>query len=390
MKKSLISFMLLLGFVSCAACSTEPRTYAIALGDLDHDGDLDAYLANGKNEGGVKDTVWFNDGRGNFTRSLTQSFEMEKPFVALGDLDGDGDLDAMLGGGAGVPAFNDGQGNFTYPRPFIYVDDSGAWFFYPALGDLDGDGDLDVALGGCCGGKIDPTPTGETGVLYSFNMVWFNDGRGKFTDSGQRLGVFGTGGVALGDLDSDGDLDIFDANSGSIVEGTQETAGDQPDVVWLNDGHGSFTDSGQRLGREQGYAVALGDLDLDGDLDAFVGNRQADTIWINDGSARFADSGQMLGNSGTGMVNLNDLDGDGDLDACTSDRGYVDTWINQGGAQAGQVGTFQHAQHIEYSIWHASTLADVDADGDPDLFAALLDRDIRLWLNDGNGRFVEK
>jgi hypothetical protein len=69
--------------------------------------------------------------------------------------------------------------------------------------------------------------------------------------------------VALGDLDRDGDLDAFFAN------GLYEAF--QPNTVALNDGTGQFSDSGQQVGRMvDTYSVALGDLDADGDLDARI------------------------------------------------------------------------------------------------------------------------
>jgi hypothetical protein len=100
-------------------------------------------------------------------------------------------------------------------------------------------------------------------------------------------------GVALGDLDSDGDLDAFFAN---YADGNE---------VWLNDGTATFTMT-QQLGNAASYAVALVDLDGDSDLDAVVANYgQPNAVWLNDGAGGFSDSGQALG----------DLDGDGDLDA---------------------------------------------------------------------------
>ena len=76
--------------------------------------------------------------------------------------------------------------------------------------------------------------------------------------------------MSLGDVDGDGDLDAFVANFS------------QGNRVWLNDGSGSFTDSGQSLGTWWSYSVSLGDVDGDGDLDAFVANwNQGNRVWLN-------------------------------------------------------------------------------------------------------------
>jgi hypothetical protein len=78
----------------------------------------------------------------------------------------------------------------------------------------------------------------------------------------------------LGDLDGDGDLDAFVANAAS-------SAG-APNTVWLNDGRGTFSDSGLRLGNEVSYGLDLGDLDGDGDLDAFAANNSPpNAVWLN-------------------------------------------------------------------------------------------------------------
>lgn len=288
------------------------------MGDVDNDGDLDAFLANGRNEDVEPNTVWLNDGRGRFRDSSQRLGKMDSYSTALGDLDADGDLDALVGNMPSCETFeNDGRGRFIVHQALSAPEDSGAPIWAVALGDLDNDSDLDAFLGGCCGaiisrGGLEATPIA---VLSPYNMVWMNDGVGSFRDTGQRLGTLASSAVALGDLDGDGDLDAFVGNIGSIVDTSGTIRRDGPNTVWLNYGTGQFDDSGQLLGNASTYALALGDVDGDGDLDTFVGNGGANEVWLNDGTGHFADSGQNLGDANTRVVVLVDLDGDGDLDA---------------------------------------------------------------------------
>ncbi len=122
-------------------------------------------------------------------------------------------------------------------------------------------------------------------------------------NSGQSLGSWETYGVSLGDVDGDGDLDAITASSGA-------------NQLWLNNGVGIFSNSGQGLGTgSSGDDVTLGDVDGDGDLDAFYAHSGPNKIWFNNGSGSFSDSGQALGSYMSSDVELGDLDGDGDLDA---------------------------------------------------------------------------
>jgi hypothetical protein len=332
-----------------------------ALGDLDGDGDLDAFVANFYEQ---PNTVWLNDGSGAFTdrgESLGSSHSFD---AALGDLDGDGDLDGFVANFYDQPntVWLNGGPVPGPPGPFGPSGQSlgSSRSAGVALGDLDGDGDLDAFVAN----SAQP------------NTVWLNDGMAYFTDSGQDLGSSDSYGVALGDLDGDGDLDALVANHG--------TSSGQPNTVWLNDGSGNFTDSGQDLGSLFSLDVALGDLDGDGDLDAFVanyyaGSGQSNTVWLNDGSGTFTDSGQYLGISASSDLALGDVDGDGDLDAFVANFSGEPNrvWLNDGS------GTFTDSgQSLGSSDSRGVALGDLDGDGDLDAFVAnFYDQPNRVYEN---------
>jgi len=318
----------------------------VAFGDLDGDGDLDAFVANSSNQA---NKVWLNDGSGTFTDS-GQSLGSGYSFcVVLGDLDSDGDLDAfVLNDGSNKVWMNDGSGTFTDSGQSL-----GSGYSWGAmLGDVDCDGDLDAFVAN----------HGEA------NKVWMNDGSGTFSDSGQSLGSNKSMEIGFGDLDSDGDLDAFVAN-----------AGNEANKVWMNDGSGTFTDTGQSLGSAWSLDVELGDVDGDGDLDAFIANssNQANKVWLNDGSGTFTDSGQSLGNFTSLGLELGDVDGDGDLDAfiANSLNQANKVWLNDG------TGTFTDSgQSLGSYSSKKVAIGDVDGDGDLDALVANSGGN-KLWLN---------
>ncbi|MDJ0677684.1 MAG: Ig-like domain-containing protein, partial [Calothrix sp. MO_167.B42] len=123
-----------------------------------------------------------------------------------------------------------------------------------------------------------------TAKIHQFT-VETTSGTGNFSQTTQSFGSSWSRGVSLGDVNGDGHLDAFVANSSDANK------------VWLNDGSGNFNDSSQSLGSSWSWDVSLGDVNGDGHLDAFVANYRENKVWLNDGSANFSQTTQSLGSS---------------------------------------------------------------------------------------------
>lgn len=347
-------------------------TMDLGLGDLDGDGDLDAFTANY----GVPNRVWLNDGGGMFSASGQELGTSASHTVALGDLDGDGDLDAFVGNVEDQPDtvwLNDGQGRFRFSDQRL----SSQSTMGAALGDLDSDGNLDVATGRFAAGA----------------EILLNDGRARLRATGQDFGSAFAPGIALGDLDGDGDLDLLTGGWG----GTEAAPSNG---VWLNDGKARFelVRALDEPGRPA-HAVAAGDVDLDGDLDillGFGGRRAGLSIWRNEGRNRFDRVCELeCDGSVHGMV-LGDLDGDGDIDLVLAQGSSSDSantvWINDGRGQFSDTGA-----RLGDALSSGVALGDLDGDGDRDIVTA--DGDLKaegrgaangVWIQQGPGETALK
>ena len=282
--------------------------HGVGLADFDKDGDLDAFIVC--HQGFLPSKIYLNDGAGVFSDSGQDlgDARISAADLNLLDINGDGHTDAQVlyYSSSGVPDkvyLNDGVGNFT-DSGLALDEDFIAW------GDLDGDGDVDYF------GK-------HWGQGY---VVMLNNGNGQFSAGWQMEDSLATiGEVTLADFDADGDLDALVAN------GFRNT-GSQPSRLMWNDGSGGFSDSGLAQPKTMGAGFAVGDLDLDGDLDVFVTNMdRQNEIWLYE-DGQFLDSGLRLGTNTdmSGRPTLGDLDGDGDLDVIVGRfRGGAEIWFNQ-------------------------------------------------------------
>jgi hypothetical protein len=196
-------------------------TSAVGIGDLNGDGRQDVVVSGWRNE--AKDDcpnrVLLNDGKGQLADTGQQLDEEMRHShgLALGDFDGDRDLDVIVvaqgAPSAGHVYLNDGKGRFTSgPRIGTSSIEN------VALADFDGDGDLDVFL--ACIGP---------------DEVWLNDGRGGFADSTLRLGSAWSWQLAVGDLNGDRLPDVLVVgftNDRTLPPDRSLVA--HPANVWLN------------------------------------------------------------------------------------------------------------------------------------------------------------
>ena len=272
-------------FANALQLGTEQSTtYTAALGHLDGDGDLDIVVGNDRKPS----HILRNDGKGNFVRGQNVGKISNTRSVTLADLDGKHGLDIILTNRnePNLICFHDGQGGYDRMATF---GDAGHATIHVAVADLDGDGDLDIAVA---------NRNGQS------NHVYYNDGYGAFPQSRP----YGTGrdqtrGIAIADIDGDGNLDIINANIG------------EPNAIYFGDGKGSMPRSLPFGGNEQSFAVATGDVDGNGRIDIVIANVDGPNVvyrQLLDGSLVAEPFGAEHGRS-YGLV-LADWNGDGMLE----------------------------------------------------------------------------
>ena len=181
-------------------------------------------------------------------------------------------------------------------------------------------------------GFVDVDPSNNHDAESDIVVLAASGGMGVFLNSGQMLGDGNSLPSALGDVDGDGDLDALVVNYdiGNPDKGQS--------VLWINSGDGAFTEGDTLLpgglSLQKSREVELGDLDGDGDLDAFIINTFADHyVWFNDGHGNFTEHQSLPNTNNVRGLELGDIDGDGDLDAVVAYESTAvnEIWINQAG-----------------------------------------------------------
>ncbi|MBE2216303.1 MAG: CRTAC1 family protein [Opitutaceae bacterium] len=345
--------------------------------DYDNDGLQDIYFVNGRwhpdvsdnrgrsLKGRLKNALYRNNGDGTFSdvterAGVTGRDDAYGMAASAADFDDDGDLDLYVCNyGRSLLYRNNGDGTFTDITEASGVASPGWALAAPWL-DYNGDGRLDL-----------------------FVVHYLEYDKGEF----QRTGAYYKADNFPGPLSYPG----------------------EPDRLYRNNGDGTFTDVTQETGllepTGRGMGAVAADLDGDGDTDLYVTNdAMANNLWVNDGHGRFTDmateTGTAFGEGGQGVSSMGpfvaDVDRNGLLDILVPDMGYSSLMLQARPGFFTDV-TAQSGLALlcgQYTGW-GGLLNDFDHDGYVDLFIAngdphhLYVEEATLARYDGKGRFID-
>lgn len=295
--------------------------------------------------------------------------------VAYADIDADGDVDMFITNSESSNLLyinTDGQGSFKDATTASGIA-PGKTSRGAVFADVNGDGHLDLYV------------TDSTNP----NTLYLGDGQGHFKDSSAEAGVDDRGfgqSACFADVDGDEDLDLFVANFG------------QSNALYINKGNGIFENatltSGLANDDIDSFGCAFGDIDEDGILDVYVTNAGSyNKLYSNNGKGIFTDITDKAGvaaDKGQGRgVSFADFNGDGHLDL------YMVSPVSKHWMFFGD-GTGNFTDHSdEAGVASAGpaqglNVADVDGDGDLDIFVTNILSPSTLYINDGKGHFTNE
>lgn len=257
-------------------------------------------------------------------RLLNHMTSTEGPKMSLADVNADGHQDLFIGGSKGnePSLFMGGKNGFTLKKTTDFDKNKNSEDLASLFFDADGDGDQDLYV---CSGGVEYSQY-STDFL---DRLYFNDGAGNFTLSEQQLPIKGsfhsTSTAQASDIDGDGDLDLFVGERLVPLKYGTSCSG----FLLQNDGKGNFTDITQNAGTDlKGIGMITDakfeDLDGDGDEDLIiVGEFMGIEILLNE-AGKFA---RMKNNALTDLkgwwntIEPSDLDADGDIDFIVGNHG---------------------------------------------------------------------
>lgn len=365
---------------------------AVALGDYDGDGDLDLYVVNcSSSPAASANRLYRNDGQGRFS-DVTDAARVGDRGLGMhavfGDYDNDRRLDLyVVNAGPNVLYRNRGDGTFEDVSAAARVNEP-QFGSRAAFVDYDHDNDVDlvvantVDLAGALRGEPGLPATGLPGAL---NTLLRNNGNGTFTDQTDEAGLLveavQTRDLAFADFDGDHDVDLFLANF------------DGSSALFLNARLGRFASGGsfQPPLTPGAMAVAEADFNRDGHPDLVVAATAHLWLYTNAGPARFALAADLaaLGSPrparlfpAGAVVRSCDYNRDGWTDLCLTDGAGLGLLAGTGKGQFRDVSRQTGIAEVAGPIADF-VLGDLDGDGDEDLVVQTRDRGPRLYWNEG-------
>ncbi len=347
-----------------ALVSPPSDSRSVNFADVNNDGLEDIFITNGP-QGGAANLLYLNAGPGGQFSAATSGDIVShiEPFdgATFADADNDGALDVFAVtwyGRKNFLYFGDGDGGFAYDAaaaPSI----GGSYSETASWGDMDNDGDLDLYVTNSEGNKK--------------NLLFRNDGGRAFTritDGPHVNDAHASRSVNWTDFDGDSDLDLFVTNEA-----------DQPDDLYENDGAGSFTriagSGAPGQSNRSTMSSSWGDIDNDGDLDLFLANagyfaEQNNQLFLNEnGTFMEVASGDLVTDGGCSYgSNFGDYDNDGDLDLVVSNgycNGSIVNFLYRNDGQGHFSRDHESIENLSTPCSYGAAWGDVNNDGFLDL-----------------------
>ncbi|HXU02891.1 MAG TPA: VCBS repeat-containing protein [Polyangia bacterium] len=373
--------------VASGVASDDNGADPILMGDLNGDRSTDVVYVHSRNYPALSVTVLLGDGAGGFAPEAEYRAGSGAASLAMGDLDGDGDLDLVLFSneyeqpGELDVLMNAGDGTFAPAVKYA----AGLIRGPLAIADLDGDARNDVVVGGYPSESV---------------LVYANRGNGQL-----MLPVAIPAGVspvdfALGDVDGDGKADIVVVNQVDRPDSNAQIGGLPSTVsVVRNRGNGSFAVPVSYAVGIEAWDALLVDLNGDGKLDVVVTNMNTTdaSVLTNKGDGTFAGEVRLGVGGSPAAILVGEMNGDGRPDLAFISVSWdlaVVLSTGQGALGAGidyATGMLPpYPLPVLYGDQGAIAAGDIDGDGKPDLVAngtLPYDQDMKLLQNTGAGTF---
>jgi len=365
-RRALLWSICLLAECTCVASAQEyifgradlpvgTESVSIAAADFNGDGMADLVVPNA---GDATVSILLGTRDGAFSSQAVYPTGANPVSITIGDFNGDGNMDIAVatdcslqpfppGAGCGAVSILLGNGDGSF-QPHIEYGIPGRNSASIITADFNRDGKLDLAV-------INNSCVSSNGCGASNVAILLGNGDGTFQAQVTYGTPDGPKGLAIGDFNVDGKLDIAIATGSGVS-------------VLLGNGNGTFQSSLNSTGGPGGTSIAAGDFDKDGKLDVLITDGVSTVILLGNGDGTFRANATYSGGS---AVAVSDLNGDGNLDLILTLSGTHSPTTTLSVLLGNGNGTFQSPQQYGTGSYPAAlVLADLNGDGKQDAAVA--------------------